>query len=168
MAVTSAGGNDSEITPVGCVLQASLKLSREAGFQVHLDNEPPLHGVQDSGGSSLVKSGLDLKCSYPVYLKQSGHDALDDEKVLHLLDKLKLDSKGSIQPVISLGRTLHLVALQLISLLVNERHRDMTFAILYDLLPLLKPPATNSLDGKVCILNYRFQILIIGNWNSEF
>ncbi|CAM6101000.1 unnamed protein product [Calypogeia fissa] len=130
-------------------IKAALKLSREAGLQVHLDNESPSQGLQDNGGSSLVKSGLDLKCSYPVYLKQSTHDALDDEKVLHLLDKVKLDNKGSIQPVISLGRTLHLVALQLISLLVNERHRDMTFAILYDLLPLLKPPDENSLDEKV-------------------
>lgn len=149
--VVSAGENDSDIIPEGCVLQAALKLSREAGLQVHL-NESPSHGLQDSGGSSLVKSGLDLKCSYPVYLKPRTHDVVDDEKGLHSVDKPKVDNKDSIQPVISLGRTLHLVALQLISLLVNERHRDMTFAILYDLLPLLKPPVEKSLDGKVCSL----------------
>ncbi len=118
-----------------------------------------------------------MKGSYPVYNAKLG--ALNPTSCCNVcgistrsedLVQAESDNLRSFvaekRPVLSVGRTVHLIMLQLLVLLTDHQYHRITFPILRELLPLLQPPADHEgcLSEKVRVrynsmYNFCFKLL---------
>lgn len=103
----------------------------------------------------ICSGATDVKGSYPVYNAKLG--ALNPTSCRNVcgistrpedLVQAESDNLRSFvaekRPVLSVGRTVHLIMLQLLVLLTDHQYHRITFPILRELLPLLQPPADHE------------------------
>ncbi|KAH8962981.1 hypothetical protein BDL97_05G128900 [Sphagnum fallax] len=139
-------------------LKAALHLASEAAFQVHPEMETKCCHKNNSHygeGHPSCTGAADVKGSYPVYNAKLG--ALNPTSCCNVcgistrsevLVQAESDNLRSFvaekRPVLSVGRTVHLIMLQLLVLLTDHQYHRITFPILRELLPLLQPPADHE------------------------
>lgn len=93
----------------------------------------------------------DVKESYPVFTRHcsvpSRNSCGSPEMETHEAEEDA--SKPAVRPVLSVGRTVNLIMLPLLTLLAVPKHHQATFTVLRELLPLLRPPANQCLSEEV-------------------